>query len=113
MDVVALDDFFDPTHRIDLIKMDIQGSEGLALAGMKRILSSTPGIMLIMEFWPKGLALAGSAPTQVLADLLAMGLMLEYIDEQEKKLVTIENIESFVASLTKEQYVSIMASAGL
>jgi FkbM family methyltransferase len=41
VDVVALDDFF-ISHRIDLIKMDIQGAEGLALSGMHKILTIDP-----------------------------------------------------------------------
>jgi FkbM family methyltransferase len=76
VDVVALDEFFSDTERIDLIKMDIQGAEGMALAGMKRILRDTPQLTILMEFWPIGLTQAGFVPEQVLTGLQSMGFIL-------------------------------------
>ncbi len=49
---VALDQLLGPDHPVDLIKMDIEGAEGLALAGMGRIIAaSRPTI--ISEFSPR------------------------------------------------------------
>ena len=41
--MVALDDYFKPGQRIDLLKLDIQGYELHALQGASRVLADNPG----------------------------------------------------------------------
>jgi FkbM family methyltransferase len=59
---VALDDYFEPGSRLDLVKMDIEGAEAHAVPGMSRLLrEARPAIVL--EFhrevgWPAIPALA-------------------------------------------------------
>ena len=59
IDIVALDDYFEPGQRVDLIKMDIQGYEVHALRGATRVVKENPDINLLLEFWPSGLEQAG------------------------------------------------------
>jgi len=59
IDNVALDDYFKPGQRVDLIKMDIQGYEVHALRGAQRVVQENPDINLLLEFWPSGLEQAG------------------------------------------------------
>jgi FkbM family methyltransferase len=50
---IALDDYFaDPAQRIDVIKMDIEGAEGLALKGMSNLVDRSPRLKVMMEFCP-------------------------------------------------------------
>ena len=58
--MIALDDYFKPGERVDLIKMDIQGYELHALRGANRVLADNPDIKLLLEFWPYGLKQAGA-----------------------------------------------------
>jgi FkbM family methyltransferase len=76
IEMVALDDYFKPGKRVDLIKIDIQGYEVHALWGAKRILKENAQIMLLLEFWPYGLEQAGTDWQQLVEMLRDFGLDL-------------------------------------
>ena len=59
INIIALDDYFKPGQRVDLVKMDIQGYELHALRGANRVLVDNPDLKLLLEFWPYGLKQAG------------------------------------------------------
>jgi FkbM family methyltransferase len=50
--VVALDEFLGPDFTADVVKMDIEGSEPLALKGMSKIIQRSKNIKLIIEYSP-------------------------------------------------------------
>jgi len=58
--MVALDDYFKPGERVDLLKFDVQGYELNALQGASRIVNENREIKLLLEFWPYGLKQAGA-----------------------------------------------------
>jgi FkbM family methyltransferase len=71
IDVIALDDYFKPGQRVDLIKMDIQGYELHALRGASRVLADNPNAKLLLELWPYGLRQAGTSWLELIAALEA------------------------------------------
>jgi FkbM family methyltransferase len=77
---VALDSLLGPEHPVELIKMDIEGAEGLALAGMERLLRARRPA-LICEFSPPALrAVSQMEPEAFLERLRALGYRLQVID---------------------------------
>lgn len=92
---ITLDNFFkDKTKQIQIIKMDIQGSEVLALTGATKILKQNKHLKLFTELWPKALKESGSSATKYLNLLKKNGLNLYEIDSQNEKIrkVTFERI---------------------
>ena len=74
--MVALDDYFKPGERVDLLKLDIQGYELHALQGAKRIVNENRGDQTIARV----LALWAEAGRRQLgrADRNARGICHEY-----------------------------------
>jgi FkbM family methyltransferase len=78
----ALDNIFpDPGFTVDVIKMDIEGFEGLALRGMRRLLARSPQVKIMMEYAPEWIARAGYAPEVIFEVLEALGLKIWIIGD--------------------------------
>lgn len=87
LEALPLDSVIPPGGRVNFVKMDIQGAEGLALAGMRRCLEDNPAVRLLIEFWPRGLVACGTQPAQLLADLALLGFTFQDVREAERELV--------------------------
>lgn len=61
---------------VNFIKMDIQGSEGFALEGMKQLLTSNEGILILTEFWPFGLDSCGYGAEKFLHEIHHLGFAM-------------------------------------
>lgn len=89
---VTLDDYLgDCTGALSLIKLDVQGAEPRALAGMRRTLAAHPEAWIATEFWPAGLAAAGVSARQFLDQLRALGGTLLRIDERHRRLTPLDD----------------------
>jgi len=78
---VALDDFLQAEGwpPVDLVKLDIEGAEPLALDGMGRLLAQAAGPKLIVEFAPETLQNGGTSPQGFLEKLNTLGLAVSTI----------------------------------
>lgn len=81
---------------IDLIKMDIQGWEDNAIEGAKKTILRSPRLLLITEFWPKGLREAGTDPLKFLKSIKRLGLNIYSIDEFDGSLKNETNFQKLV-----------------
>ena len=63
-------------ENLDLIKIDVQGYEPKVLKGMRKIVKSSKELILLSEFWPKGILQAGENPKEFLAMLRKMQFQL-------------------------------------
>lgn len=72
----ALDELLlDNLERLDMIKMDTQGSEFHAILGMRGLIEKFRPVML-MEFWPPGIIQAGSDPDRLLGLIRSLGYQI-------------------------------------
>lgn len=71
-----------------LVKMDTQGSEAMIIAGMRGHLGAhARDVALLVEFWPFGLANAGSSAAALVALLEPLGLRAWLVEEGARALV--------------------------
>ena len=88
IDVVRLDEWLRGGETVaDLVQMDLQGAEMLALEGMEELLARSPAVRIFTELWPDGLRLAGSSAEAYLARLTALGFRMSVIDEPARRLI--------------------------
>jgi len=66
--IVTLDEMFsDPSFTVDVMKMDVEGTETFAVRGMTRLLSRSPRARIMFEFSPGMLAAHGSSGAELIA----------------------------------------------
>jgi FkbM family methyltransferase len=92
----TLDEALSPEPHVDLIKFDIQGAEALAIQGMHSILAASPGLKVITEFWPQGLARCGMEPAEFLDWWRSKGFSLSRIDEEQRELLPIDDYQALL-----------------
>jgi FkbM family methyltransferase len=109
IEAVNLDDFFkNHDRRIDLIKMDIQGSEGGALRGMAGLLRKHAGVKLLTEFWPLGLHQFGVEADEFIRMLQQLDFTIYHVDEEAKRLAPADlGRLACVYTLEKENYTNL------
>jgi FkbM family methyltransferase len=88
VETTSLDEYFKSGEcPINIIKIDVEGSELSVLAGMQNIVSYNKNIKIFTEFWPLGLEKCGSPPRKYWDKLIESGFKFIYlINEQEQKL---------------------------
>src|SRR5260370_5695127 len=50
VDMTTIDDFLPPDLAVDLVKIDVEGHEPLALRGMEQTIARSPNIRIVIEF---------------------------------------------------------------
>jgi FkbM family methyltransferase len=93
---LTLDAFFaDKERKPDLIKMDIEGAESLALLGAKGLLTGTKKPLLFVESNPQALQAFHLQPAQLVEQIKALGYDVKLIDENKKALrvITPEDLQ--------------------
>ena len=63
---VKLDSYFKDNRHLNFLKMDIQGSEGGVIKGMKNLLKLNPNLNIFMEFCPESLSQYGVTAEEVI-----------------------------------------------
>jgi hypothetical protein len=80
---VTLDGFMNG-KKVDFIKIDVQGAEGLVFSGAGNLLKGR--VNILMEFWPYGLKNVGTDPLVMLKNLQTLGYEFLIVDSNTKIL---------------------------
>lgn len=107
INAVKLDDLIELKEaKIKFIKIDIQGSEMIALEGMKElILKNKP--VLISEFWPKGINMSGKNPDEYIQFFLSNGYAMSLLTEKGLKPISKDELNKEV-SIEKGNFTNIV-----
>lgn len=78
---VALDDLLDGLPRVDVIKVDVEGAEVKALAGLARTLTANPHVTVLFEWSPEQLSQMGDRPRDLVDALTGHGFTLRLLED--------------------------------
>jgi FkbM family methyltransferase len=98
IETITLDDFFkNQEDSIDIIKMDIEGAEALALTGMDNILRKNKKLKMIVEFFPLLIRKMGNSPEEFIRKLLedyqfSINIIPGDYDAQKGEMIKIKEV---------------------
>lgn len=93
VDVATLDALIPPSQSIDLVKIDVEGSELNVLAGMTRIIADNPDIAIVAEFGANQLQRAGVTAAQWFREFEALGFLPHTIEEQTGHIKSVRHTD--------------------
>ena len=108
IETITLDEFFKGKEdSIDMIKMDVEGAEALALRGMDNILRTNDKLKMIIEFFPLLIKNMGSSPEELIYKLLnnykfSIFVVPDDYDSSAEKLTRAESIDEIMSVCKRE-----------
>ena len=105
--VAALDDVLAIRPPVDVVKLDVQGSEELALRGMAALLAASPRVLVLAELSPADARAAGSDPRALLDYYRALGFSLRVQLPDEKGLLELGDDE-ILARAEEHEHVNLV-----
>jgi len=79
----------------NFIKIDAMGSEAKIIRGAKKILADSKNLKIMIQYSPGKIKQCGDEPLEPLTTLKNSGFKILEINEEEKKLIEIKDIEKF------------------
>ena len=98
---------------VNFVKIDIQGYEQKAISGFRKTLTRSQNVILMSEFWPKGLREAGGGAMEYLQMLTDVGFTLYELKEKPRGMVIpLEDWDQLIARLPERKYTNIIGVKG-
>jgi FkbM family methyltransferase len=109
VETITLDEFFaaEGWPEVDIIKMDIEGAEKLALEGGRELIGRNPQLKMVMEFGPDVQAAAGVSPEELFDTLLGVGFTRFSIIESELKPLNMPQDIPLLVETAKNDYINL------
>ncbi|HXF60135.1 MAG TPA: FkbM family methyltransferase [Caldilineaceae bacterium] len=97
---------------LDMAKIDVEGAELEALAGMERLLATSPSLCLVVEWNPRTQQAAGYPPERLPEALLEKGFRLSILGHNETPLRNAQEIQAALSMIAKRSphFVDLMAT---
>jgi FkbM family methyltransferase len=92
--IAALDDVLAIRGPVDVVKLDVQGSEYAAVRGMERLLAASPSVLVVAELSPADAREAGTEPRKLLAYYRSLGFQIRVQLPDEKGLLELSDEET-------------------
>jgi FkbM family methyltransferase len=102
--ILPIDDLCDAhgIERVDVVKVDVQGYEFFAMQGMERILRSGTPMMVMTEFWPRGIEQAGASHEEYFQMFESLGFRAHVLTSLgDKETVTYEKVVEILPTYQK------------
>jgi FkbM family methyltransferase len=110
-----IDDVIDELgiQEVNFVKVDVQGFEQKAICGFQKTLTRSKNVILMSEFWPKGLQEAGGGAREYLQLLTTMGFDIYELKERPRgKLEPLADWEDLIMRLPDRKYINIVGIKG-
>jgi FkbM family methyltransferase len=104
VEAISLDEFSASIGwpRVDVIKMDIEGAEPMAIEGMPALLSRSEHLRLVMEFAPDLLRASGVNPKAFLSLLTSNGFSISPVESAfQERLLQPDIFDSAIQEIEK------------
>ncbi|MGB7160517.1 MAG: FkbM family methyltransferase, partial [Tepidisphaeraceae bacterium] len=108
--IVRLDDLI-AEHALplpDVMKVDIQGAEQLAIEGMRDTLARQANIVVFMELWPWGIRQAGGDASQLLRTLRELGFRIYELDGDREEIHLVTDDAELAARGLERQHANLL-----
>lgn len=92
---------------VAFIKIDVQGYESHVLKGLARTLHRSPDAIILAEFWPHGLAAAGSDARELLDGFHRRGLNIYHL-QAGPSLRQVTDFPQFVHQFPGRRYTNVV-----
>jgi FkbM family methyltransferase len=92
--VAALDEVLAIRGPVDVVKLDVQGSEHAALRGMEQLLAASPSVLVVAELSPADARAAGIDPRELLTYYRSLGFKIRVQLPDEKGLLELSDEET-------------------
>jgi len=99
--------------KVNFVKIDVQGYEQKVIIGFQETLRRSDQVILMTEFWPKGLGDAGGSAYEYLDILTGLGFKLFELKERPHGCIQqLANWEDLVARLPGRKYANLIGVKG-